>query len=318
MNIYKKITRKISYLLSRLRAFPAEIMLQIINRNEYLRYRTLRDQFSIQYERIRNLDDPSLVTPFWKSFNQELEKALLPFPSWNFLWQPTISKSMVITKGGPLMDIEIEKLKKTYGVGMKRIIRENAFGSPPLAAPGILSSHNNIHHAYHIAQWREAANKDPRLISSAVEWGGGYGNFAKIFLRQSPQTTWTIIDTPLMCCLQWLYLSVVMPDSTINLVSAPGQQLITNGINIIPIGLIIDISLKCELFVSTWALSESSATAQDFIASSRWFGAQHLLLAFQESNPDLPDASRIESLARSAGARIFEVPVLKRQHYGFL
>lgn len=317
MNIFKKIIRKISYLLLRLKAFPAEIILQITNHNEYLRYRTLRGQFSMQYERVRNLDDPFLVTPFWESLNQKLEKALLPFPSWNFLQQPTISQSMVITRGGLLMDVEIEKLKKIYGTEMKRIVRENALGSPLLAAPCILSSHNNIHHAYHIARWCEVSNKDLRLISSVIEWGGGYGNFAKIFLRQSSQTTYTIIDTPLMCCLQWFYLSIVLPDSTINLVSAPNQQLITNGINIIPIGLIADVPLKCELFISTWALSESSDYAQDFVIGKNWFNAKYLLLAYQEASDAIPFGSRLGELAKRAGARIIPIPFVKKSSYAF-
>lgn len=317
MNIFKKIIRKISHTSRHLLAWPAEIALRISNREEYDRYEKLRGQFSIQYNRIRKLNDSSLVTPFWKSFNQELEKALLPFPAWKFLRQGTISQTMVITRGGALLDIERKTLGGIFGKNMKNFVRENAMGRPLLAAPELMSSHNSIHHAYHLAQWQKSTGVAPETVSTVIEWGGGYGNFAKLFLRQSPRAAYTIIDTPLLCCLQWLYLSVVLPDTKINLISDESQKLLLNGINIIPAGLAKKINLDCELFVSTWALSESSPAAQDLVAQRNWFSAKHLLLGFQESSSDLPDASRVENLARIAGATIEDVPVLKRQHYAF-
>jgi hypothetical protein len=86
--------------------------------------------------------------------------------------------------------------------------------------------------------------------------------------------------------------------------------------NIVPVGLVEAVRPRADLFISTWALSESSREAQDWVAG-HWFGAQRLLLAFQESSADLPDAGRIRQCAEGAGAVVAAVPELAGNSYAF-
>jgi hypothetical protein len=86
--------------------------------------------------------------------------------------------------------------------------------------------------------------------------------------------------------------------------------------NILPLGLLEHLRPRGELFISTWALSESSVAAQDSVAS-HWFGAPRLLLASQESSAELPDAGRLPGLAKVAGASNVPVAEVPGSVYSF-
>ena len=74
---------------------------------------------------------------------------------------------------------------------------------------------------------------------------------------------------------------------------------------------------KADIFISTWALSESSKFSQDYVVEKRWFGAKHLMFAYQKSNRRLPDAQRLGRLAKMDGATILPVSLIQNNYYAF-
>ncbi len=82
----------------------------------------------------------------------------------------------------------------------------------------------------------------------------------------------------------------------------PDAPLIPGRVNVAPVSLIGDRSPQCDLFVSTWALSESTRASQDFVADRDWFGADHLLLAYSQGDRIFSDSGHLGELARDAGA----------------
>ena len=142
----------------------------------------------------------------------------------------------------------------------------------------------------------------------------------KIFRRLTRRTvTYLIIDTPIFSCLQWLYLSVVLGEETVRVLQDVEDNVQAGKINLLPVSLIgrRDIDVGADLFISTWGLSESSVYAQDYVIANNWFGAKHILLAYQDSCKELPQADRVGKLAENTGAVVEDIEFLPGHHYAF-
>ena len=155
-------------------------------------------------------------------------------------------------------------------------------------------------------------------MHTVVEWGGGYGNMAKIFKRlNSTPSTYIIVDTPLFSCIQWLYLATILGEESVNLLQGPEDTIRAEKINLLPICFVDRHKINADLFMSTWALSESSKYSQDYVLDHEWFNAKHLLLAYQDSRDDFPEAERVGEIAANNGAIIEDIEFLPGNHYAF-
>jgi hypothetical protein len=265
------------------------------------------------------------ITDVWRRFNQRLENALLPIPPYGFLRDATIRYTMFVDARGRWLREQLRFLERSMSrAALRSVLREDDVGRPPIASVRYLTSHNTIHHAYHFARFLELCETDLAQIRSVIEWGGGYGNQAAIFRRMNPGSTYVIIDSPLLAAFQSLYLKSVFGPDDVHLVTGPTAGVEEGVINVLPVTLVEDLagSLQAQLFVSTWALSESSVEAQDFVVDQGWFGADHLLLAYQQGYEDqgltLPFTERVGVLARKRGAVIEDFPFLTGNSYAFL
>jgi hypothetical protein len=315
----KRLLNRISTLLRSVKALPINIRRnsEAFTSSHYATYKRLRSSFSSDYLKIRHLT--LYQTPLWDSFNAQAEQCLLPFPAWNFLRNTVLRQTMLIQKRGKLLLSQLEFIEQHWGTPQAHaILPDPAFGAAPIDNIPFATSHNTIHHASHLARWEHHSGKSLSDISTIVEWGGGYGNLARLCSHLSPTSTHIIIDTPLFAQLQWLYLSITLPNRTVTRITNPEQSIKSGHIAIIPVGLIERINIpQADLFISTWALSESSRTAQDFVAQSNWFEAHHLLIGYQERNEQLPDSDYLGVLAQRDGATILPITHLKRQFYAF-
>ncbi len=306
--------------LDRALALPIILMrfLRDVIAGHYQRYRVLRTTFSKNYLRIASYSN--FQTSLWSDFNKRAEQVLLPFPNWNFLGATVLQQTMLIQKRGELLFSQQRQLIAHWGMQRAlHILNDPSFGNPPIDSLFLRTSHNTIHHASHLVTWERTAKASIANLSTIIEWGGGYGNLARLSSRLNAHGTYIIIDTPLFAQLQWLYLSVTVPHRSVNLIMNSEQPILENAISIIPVGLISQVAIpKADLFISTWALSESSKEAQEYVAHKYWFGAQHLLLGYQERSQYLPDSDYLGLLAQQSGATITPVPHLKRQYYALL
>ncbi len=164
----------------------------------------------------------------------------------------------------------------------------------------------------------ENSTADLIKVKSVIEWGGGYGNFARIYQKLNLPHTYIIIDLPLLSCLQWLYLSSVLGKNKVNLITDKNRQIAENRINLFPVSYLEDFEIQGDIFISTWGLSESSPYALDYVANKKWFGAGHLLLAYQSKDKRLPEAERIGEIALQSGAKILKIEHSPGNYYAFL
>lgn len=282
-------------------------------------YDQISKDFEKNYNKLNNFNIDSFTTPLWKKFNSQVGKSLLPAPPFSFLNDPTIMISMFATAGGNWMEKELKFLEgKMKDKKLREILKEDYVGDPLLLNYRYLTSHTAIHHLHHLVKFLSVTKSRLENLDTIVEWGGGYGSLIRIMKRLNPKATYIIIDTPLFSCLQWLYLGTIFGEKGVNLLLSPKDKIKKNQINLLSLPFLKYHEIKADLFISTWALSESSKYSQDYVLKKNWFNAKHLLLAYQDNPAGLFNPSRIGKLAKDRGAVIEDMEFLPGNHYAFV
>ena len=264
------------------------------------RFHRLREEFGAQLAALRTFDEHRFVRQDWAKRNEALAADLSPGPPSDFLRHPAILYQMFVA------DKYVEH-EAPYVLGRLRepaLAVEDPVGDPPgtfLPGTDILTSANTIHHLHHLLRFEDITGRQVSDFDTVVEWGGGYGNLAKLAVRlHGGSPTYLLIDTPVFAAIQWLYLASVMGPERVVLHSDENFSVRPGVVNILPIGLARHLAVHADLFISTWALNESTSAAQQFVVGRRWFGADALLVAMHEGDP-------FERHVLEAGARA--VPV---------
>ncbi len=254
----------------------------------------------------------SEAAPPWQGYAAELERALLPRPPADFLSLPVVMATMLphTRRARRLRLAYLEA--RLAPAELRGLLVEDAAGGPAVAGPYATSA-NRVHQLAHLERFAEVTGVDPAGVESVVEWGGGYGELCRVWLLVG-RPTYTIVDLPIVSCLQWLFLASVLGEDEVVLHERAGE-LVAGRVNLVPLG--VEVAPAADVFVSTWALSESPPAVQDAVAGGGFFGAAHLLLAYQCRARDFPAAERIEELARARGATIEPVLGHPGSRYAF-
>jgi hypothetical protein len=247
-------------------------------------------------------DSAAMVSPFWWKVNQRLEREFVPCPPWNFLRNETIQQMMFVGDYG-YTGIEFAALKKAIpSYSLIPLLTESAIGCPATATlDGIVTSGNTVHMAHHIVRFLEETKIDPYGLKTILEFGGGYGKMCQLWKRINPDLTYIIIDTRLFACVQAMYLSCILGPRKVHVLSNKDVGIETGKINIVPLAAVGAIQGDVDLFVSTWALSESPAACLNYVASKDAWGAKHFLMAHQNASQDFPMADEIKCLVDAPG-----------------
>lgn len=279
----------------------------------------LGPSFASRYAALRRSDVHSFAVPLWERTNAELEGRFLPCPPADFLRDPVVQHMMFVTHTGSFFTERLREIKRSFPPDVvRRLLREDAVGWPVLAESTFPTSANTVHHMFHLSRSIALGGWNPLQVRCVVEWGGGYGNLAKLIRRLIPgDLTYVLIDLPLFACVQWLYLSSIFGEEAVHVMSVDDDLVRRGRINIVPVALAGHVDVAADLFISTWALSESTRAAQDLVVSRDWFGARHLLLAYQRPTRAVPFAGRLGELARASGATIEPVPHIPASSYAF-
>lgn len=273
------------------------------------RFGRLAGEFADRLRAIREHEAPAATRDDWALRNEQLAASLLPRPPRDFLAHPAIRYQMFVDERYLQHELPyvLERLPDAA------LLREDAVGDPPLtpvAAAGVATSSNTVHQLHHLLRYEDATSRSVAEADTIVEWGAGYGNLAKLLLRLHGGTpTYVLVDIPVFCALQWLYLACVLGDDRVVLHSGPADPVEPGRVNVVPVGLAGALDVDADLFISTWALNESEAAAQRLVLDRDFFGARALLLAMHRGDP-------LEAEVVARGAR--PVPLgdfMPAQHY---
>jgi hypothetical protein len=180
----------------------------------------------------------------------------------------------------------------------RRLLREDPVGLPVITDLRYMTSANRAHHAMHLAAYRRARRRDLWDVHSVIEWGGGYGDMARLIRRMNEGVTYTIIDLPEIGALQYVYLATLEGEEALNVI-VPGRGFIESGkINLASVYDLARLAgqLEAGSFISTWAITESPAESQEAVAESRFFGAERIMIASM-INENNALASHVDGLA---------------------
>src|SRR6266496_1231686 len=202
---------------------------------QHRRFRSLRRQLPDIYSRLQALGSEPFVLPFWDGVNKKIAKVLMPSPQSDFLGIRAIKDTMFVAGSEHWLQTQVHYLQNVLGASYSDITREDPIGKPSLLpAPNARTSHNTLHHLYHLYFFMEKTGTTIHDIDHVVEWGGGYGNFAKLWYRLAEgKATYTIIDTSLFCSIQWLYLSSVLGADAVHLLDHERARIKKGKINIV-------------------------------------------------------------------------------------
>ena len=276
------------------------------------------EKLSHQYEKLNNADKSFGVSTLWSKLEKNIYFESFPLKI-DFLHDKTLSS--VFGKGHP--DFNLEKMLNEIVINFKsnyqlieELLVENLPGLPllfrnPIAVNNkqIRTSANKLTHLWQLSLiysslQNHVGNHPPRL-DYLVEWGGGYGGLAYLCKKIWPQCTIVIIDLPIVCQIQAIYLESLINGSTY-IINQESDALSENKINLINTnllntgdgGFITENSKdnsnnkilnmlkykKPDFFVSAWALTESSIESQKFVEVNRYFDSAFGFIAYQDHN----------------------------------
>lgn len=279
----------------------------------------LREQFPTTYRALAAADANGFMTSPWAAFTASLERELLPYPPFDFLNAATVMRTMFAAAGGAWLREELAFLRRHVPEEtLRSILVEEYAGDPLVLDSRYLTSHNTVHHLYHLVRFTSETGCRVADLSRILEWGGGYGNLARLWWRlRGPGSTYVIVDLPLLACLQWLYLATTVGEDSVHLLRKAGDAVVDGKINLVPLCFLDAHASDVDLFVSTWALSECSPAAQRYVRERGWFRAKHLLLAYNARSREFLDGVRLGEAASSDGAVVAEIPFLPGHRYAF-
>jgi hypothetical protein len=223
----------------------------------------------------------------WGDWTGEIRQSFKKEVPLGFLAHPTLVKTMVLARRGGVGAAEslIKLVVEVFGEKKaKNLLKEDYIGLPTIQNLSFMTSANRSRLVNHLAHYTIERKRTIWDSASLVEWGGGYGSLARVIRKMNPLITYIIIDLPELLALQYVYLASIEGEENIHLaIPKNGFQILPGKVNLISSHMVLseDIPIKCEAFVSTWAITESSRVAQEYVMNNKCFGAKSILLGFK-------------------------------------
>lgn len=278
------------------------IHLKLTNKVDLERFTSVYKQAVTKYKNsTTGYSFKSLLMPEWAANAEEIGNYFLNGFDTKFLRHPLLKSTMFAHLPSGATAIQKKFILQYFGIDKaKNYLVEESLGKPILNDMELLTSGNSLHHLYHLAKFSKETGTNLEKIKTIVEWGGGYGNLVKIFKRIVPDVTYIIIDIPIFAYIQYVYLSYLFGTEIVHIYQS-GENMIPGKIYLVPLddsnlASLSSQSLNPDLFVSTWALSESNETSQTLVKNADYFGARNLLLAYQQANESFQYAQKVTSL----------------------
>jgi hypothetical protein len=242
---------------------------------------------------------PALVHDCWKENIAALESYFIDSMDEGFLSNETINGTMVFTDK-KAHTIELDDLTRLMDrTDLNRIISKGLNKAFVSGKSHKGSSINSVHHLYHLTRFERATGRKINSIKSVVEFGGGYGNMGRIMQNAGALETYSIIDLLLFSCVQYVFLSTATEAGQVAFCNSP-QDRQTPLFTLYPLTLMDnEKGLRGDMFLSTWALSESTRAAYDLVTQRDWFGASNLLIAYNDKWKPWNDGELAASLKQS-------------------
>ncbi|MFL5844107.1 MAG: hypothetical protein ACJ762_05375 [Solirubrobacteraceae bacterium] len=216
----------------------------------------------------------AVESPWWADVRRRLVGNVLHDDPRRFLTWPEIRETMFVDAIEPYVPVEYAALRADAGwsTRWRTAIEEDPSGCPRRWPRDRATSANLVHHAYHLMRF-EAVAGPLADIAQVVEYGGGYGSFARLARRTGFTGGFHIHDFAELGALQRYFLGSVAalredPALAADITFGTAQS------EVPPAGP------GGKLFVAMWSLSETPVVEREpWIDAMR--DCSHVFLAFQ-------------------------------------
>jgi plasmid stabilization system protein ParE len=231
-------------------------------------------------------------SPWWAGVRQQLVRQLRAGDPRAFLrWRP-IRETMLVPHV-PYVEDELRALQASgaWTATWSTVLEEDPTGCPPSYPALPSSSANLIHHAFHVQRLREVSGRSLEDFTQIVEFGGGYGSFARLAFRLGFTGVYHVHDFPEFAALQDYFLRSVL--------AARGQETPVTFTASADSAHAPAPDGDAGLFVGLWSLSETPLAERE-----PWIdaidGASAALLAFQDEFEATDNRAWFEALQTTA------------------
>jgi hypothetical protein len=191
---------------------------------------------------------------------------------------------------------ELEYLKKLTDWNIwEKYITESSVGHPEPYKIFPASSGNLIHHAYTFSLFVQNTKFDFKNARTIFEFGGGYGNMARLAHRMGFRGTYIIFDLPEFSLLQQYYLKSL--DIGVKISLRPTAKNNT----VVLLSSMDDLrkmfsTLQPDLIIGCWSLSESPISLREDVLKYL-IGSPSFLIAFQSVFEEVNNLRYFEGLS---------------------
>lgn len=210
----------------------------------------------------------------WKNYVSRVKKAIEGKPNRNFLKNSAITSTMVRGNMTQAQEFEQVFLKKCLSNENKRrlgIFKDVSTAWVPHKCKAFNCSVNTLGHLFYATTVFELARD--KKIESIVEFGSGYGNLARVFKMMDNDLTLFLFDLPELVALQAIFLKDTLKGVEVILHSQMPEAFNKGAIHILPIYLLDGFDVDVDVFISTFALSETTKQLQVIIQDKNFFNS---------------------------------------------
>lgn len=226
-----------------------------------------------------------LVMGPWMRRSESMVDDVLHSGDFQLFSHDSLRYAMIVGDGGTFMRSQLDYLMSRLPTEMLRwLLREPRIQGIPVNSVRFECSHNNIHHLHHITLFEDCLNTAISDLNCIAEFGGGYGNMARLVRMMAPDVTYLIIDLPIFLLIQYAYLETVLGAGICNFIVGKNQSLKEAKINLVVCQSSYSVEHAFDMFISTLALSETTRMAQQAVFEAGFFGADYLLLSHQTTS----------------------------------
>lgn len=211
---------------------------------------------------------------FWREMKENFKGFILGPCQQNFVTNPVVSANMV-REWKAIGDYETSYLKNCISSKTKMIIdkvKDTKFVDLGCDSKEFNCSATSLGHLFYAAKVIDQS--DDKEIQTIVEFGGGYGNLARIFKNMLPDSTIFMIDLPELLAIQYFFLKSVLPDTEVIMHSHIPTKFKKGAIHLLPVFGIENFTISADVFISTFALSEAAEDVQNIIKKNKFYNAQ--------------------------------------------
>ena len=241
-------------------------------------------------------------------FNNSIKKLIIQKKFSNFLRENIIQKIFFVHNRVYIL-LMLFRIIFNKNKLYKKLLLEDNIGNPVRYFLYPSSSGNRIREVFHLLNFQDFSKISLNKINIIFEFGGGYGNMARLFYKINKNINYKIFDTFHVNLLQYYYLRMLKIPLSFNELN---NKNISLNYNISKYKSFSKTDKK--LFIANWSLSESPLKLRKIIMK-KIINFDYILISYQEKFENINNHLYFSKIAKNFNnknftMRLFKIPFM--------